>query len=317
MNAALTRPAVRSQMITAAEVITVEWGTATDRGLIRAVNEDSLLASPPVFLVADGMGGYQSGDTASAIVVEEFATAPGIERVTPEWVMRSFDRADLRIRSGAGGGTTVAGIAVVQQDSTPYWLVFNIGDSRVYRCIAGRLTQVSVDHSVVQELVDEGKVAAESARFHPERHIITRAVGSPEPPHPDFWLLPAEVGERLLLCSDGLSNEVDAGDIAKIVTGSGTPQEIADALVAQAISAGGRDNVTTIVVDVVGVGDDVLGEVGVAGTEVGAVDEATRPRIRTVPTSPAPTSPGPRSSGPTSPGPTDSGPTTPGVIEPI
>jgi protein phosphatase len=273
-------------VITASEVITVEWGTATDRGLIRAVNEDSLLATPPVFLVADGMGGYQSGDTASAIVVEEFAIAPGVERVTPEWVMHSFDRADSRIRSGAGGGTTVAGIAVVQQDSTPYWLVFNIGDSRVYRCIAGLFTQVSVDHSVVQELVDEGKIAAEAARFHPERHIITRAVGSAEPPHPDFWLLPAEVGERLLLCSDGLTSEVDAADIAKIVMGSGTPQEAADALVAQAISAGGRDNVTTIVVDVVGVGEDAIGEAAVAGTEAGAVDEATRPRIRAVPATP-------------------------------
>ena len=273
-------------MITVSEVITVEWGTATDRGLIRAVNEDSLLATPPVFLVADGMGGYQSGDTASAIVVEEFAIAPGVERVTPEWVMHSFDRADSRIRSGAGGGTTVAGIAVVQQDSTPYWLVFNIGDSRVYRCIAGLFTQVSVDHSVVQELVDEGKIAAEAARFHPERHIITRAVGSAEPPHPDFWLLPAEVGERLLLCSDGLTSEVDAADIAKIVMGSGTPQETADALVAQALSAGGRDNVTTIVVDVVGVGEDAIGEAAVAGTEAGAVDEATRPRIRAVPATP-------------------------------
>jgi serine/threonine protein phosphatase PrpC len=264
----------------------MEWGTATDRGLIRTVNEDSLLASPPVFLVADGMGGYRAGDTASAIVVEEFAIAPGIERVTPEWVLHSFDRADSRIRSGAGGGTTVAGVAVVQQDSTPYWLVFNIGDSRVYRCITGRLTQVSVDHSVVQELVDEGKIAAESARFHPERHIITRAVGSPEPPHPDFWLLPAEVGERLLLCSDGLTSEVDADDIAKILMGSGTPQEVADALVAQAISAGGRDNVTTIVVDVLAVGQDVLGERVGAGEESGVVDEATRPRIRTVQVSP-------------------------------
>jgi serine/threonine protein phosphatase PrpC len=265
-------------------VIDVEWGTATDCGLIRTVNEDSLLASPPVFLVADGMGGYQAGDTASAIVVEEFTIAPGIERVTPEWVMHSFDRADSRIRYGAGGGTTVAGIAVVQQDSNPYWLVFNIGDSRVYRCVQGRLTQVSVDHSVVQELVDEGKIAAESARFHPERHVITRAVGSSEPPHPDFWLLPAEVGERLLLCSDGLSSEVDEDDIAQTLAGFGTPHEIANALVAQAISAGGRDNVTAIVVDVIAVGKDVLGEhiVTVDGVDPGVVDDATRPRIRTV-----------------------------------
>lgn len=118
-------------------MITLAWGAATDRGLVRAANEDSMLADPPVFLVADGMGGYRSGDTASAIVVEEFITTAGIERVTLEWVMNSFERADSRIRFGAGGGTTVAGMVVVQQDSNPYWLIFNIGDSRVYRCSGG------------------------------------------------------------------------------------------------------------------------------------------------------------------------------------
>lgn len=263
--------------------MTVAWGSATDRGLVRAVNEDSLLAAPPVFLVADGMGGYRSGDTASAIVVEEFRTDADIERVTPEWVMQSFERADTRIRFGAGGGTTVTGMAVVQQDSNPYWLFFNIGDSRVYRCAEGALTQVSVDHSVVQELVDSGRIEPEAARFHPERHIITRAVGTQESPHPDFWLIPAEAGERLLVCSDGLSGELDALAIATVVTGPGTPQEIADELVAQALAAGGRDNVTVVVVDVLAVGADTQGELVVSGLGPGPDSrdsDSTRPRGR-------------------------------------
>ncbi len=240
--------------------MTLGWGSATDCGLVRALNEDSLLASPPVFLVADGMGGYRSGGTASAIVVEEFTTAAEIQRVTPEWVVQCFEIADSRIRFGEGGGTTVAGMVVVQQDSNPYWLFFNIGDSRVYRCVGGMLSQLSVDHSVVQELVEQGRIAPEEARLHPERHIITRAVGTQEAPHPDFWLIPAEAGERLLVCSDGLTGELDVVDIADILTGLGTAQEIAEALVAGALSAGGRDNVTAVVVDVLAVGADVDGE---------------------------------------------------------
>ena len=262
-------------------MITMEWGAATDRGLVRSINEDSLLAAPPVFLVADGMGGYQAGATASAIVVEEFTIPAEVARVTAEWVIQSFERADSRIRFGAGGGTTVAGMVVVQQDSNPYWLFFNIGDSRVYRCADGVLAQVSVDHSVVQELVDDGRIEPEAARFHPERHIITRAVGADEKPHPDFWLIPAEAGERLLLCSDGLSSELDAGTIAAIVTGPGTPQEIANSLIAQALSAGGRDNVTTVVVDVLTVGTDVRDELVLSSdqpTSIDPDDESTRPR---------------------------------------
>ena len=261
-------------------MMSLAWGAATDRGLVRAINEDSLVANPPVFLVADGMGGYRSGDRASAIVAEEFTTGNNIERVTQEWVMQAFTRADTRIRADTDGGTTVVGMAVVQQDSRPYWLIFNIGDSRLYRCSGGVLSQVSVDHSVVQELVDEGRLEAAQARFHPERHIITRAVGSAEKPRPDYWLVPAEAGERLLLCSDGLSGELDSAAIAAIVNRSAAPQEIADALVELALSAGGKDNVTAVVVDVLAVGDDIPGgstSAG-AGPDLLMPDESTRPR---------------------------------------
>lgn len=228
----------------------VTWGAATDPGRSRKVNEDAFRATLPIFLVADGMGGHAQGGTASAIVVEEFAAPQGAVSVTPEWVMDAFDRAQSRITRSAAGGTTVAGIAAVQQNGTPYWLVFNIGDSRVYHCVDGVVTQISVDHSVVQELIDLGEVSVEKARFHPQRHVITRAVGAPEGPRADFWLLPGERGDRLMICSDGVTSEIGAEEIAALMSPDEGPQQVAEALVQSALSAGGRDNVTVVVVDV-------------------------------------------------------------------
>lgn len=229
----------------------VQWGSATDLGRVRTVNEDSWLAEPPVFLVADGMGGHAAGAMASAIVVQEFVAPVGATAVTAEWVMDSFLRSHDRITDAGAGGTTVAGFAAVEQNGTPYWLIFNIGDSRIYRCSQGGVEQISVDHSVVQELVESGEVASDRARFHPQRHIITRAVGAPEGPQPDFWLLPVTAGDRLMICSDGVTSELDADQIADLTSAAqGTPQQIADSLVSLACQAGGRDNVTVVVVDV-------------------------------------------------------------------
>lgn len=251
----------------------VTWGARTDRGRVRALNEDAYLTQPPIFLVADGMGGYQSGETASAAVVEQFSAALPPE-VTPEWVTDRLTKANLRIRDGAGGGTTAAGAALVDRDGQPYWLVFNIGDSRVYRWNGQELRQISVDHSVVQELVDAGQLAPDRARFHPERHIVTRAVGTPGTPQPDFWLLPREPGDRLLLCSDGVSSELDDTDIAGALAGSGSAQDAAEALTALALSAGGRDNITCVVVDAV----PSAGEDPVSAADVD--HDETRPRPR-------------------------------------
>lgn len=258
---------------------TLDWGTATDRGHSRAVNEDALLALPPVFLVADGMGGHRAGDVASAIVVDEFAGPPDAQVVTSDWIVEAFDRADGRIRSGRGGGTTVAGVALVRQRSRSYWLVFNIGDSRVYRFSDGTLTQVSVDHSVVQEMFDEGQITAGELRGHPDRHVITRAVGLSDQVRPDFWLLPVDAGERLMICSDGLTTEIDEHDIATVLTQFPNAQAAADALVQLALQRGGRDNVTTVVVDVITV-DTPAGKHGHLDGVDGAdgIDDATAPR---------------------------------------
>lgn len=232
-------------------MLKLAWGASSDVGLHRAVNEDAVLSAPPIFLVADGMGGYAAGDVASATVVDEFTAAVGCETVTAEWVTGCLARSNQRVVDGAGGGTTVAGAAVIQQGGRPYWLVFNIGDSRVYHRVGNDVQQVTVDHSVVQEMVDSGALAAERARTHPRRHIITRAVGSSDQARADLWLLPIETGERLMMCSDGVTSELDDRDIRSIVAKMSAPQETADALVRAALTAGGRDNTSAVIVDVI------------------------------------------------------------------
>ena len=155
----------------------------------------------------------------------------------------------------------------------PYWLVFNIGDSRAYLHTGHELRQISVDHSVVQELVDAGQLTQDRARFHPERHIVTRAVGTPATPQPDFWLVPREPGDRMLLCSDGITSELGDDDIAAALGRPDPAQRVAENLTALALRAGGRDNITCIVVDALPLGD----RVGAAPDED---RDETRPRHR-------------------------------------
>ncbi|MBO0899996.1 serine/threonine-protein phosphatase [Cellulomonas sp. zg-ZUI222] len=230
------------------------WGSATDRGRVREVNEDALLAYPPVFLVADGMGGHDAGDLASRIAVEEFAQLAGQPSASSDDVHACFARTSTRIRTeftrGRQGGTTVSGVAVTEHDGGWYWLVFNVGDSRVYRWSDAALTQVSVDHSVVQELLDSGDLSPDAARRHPERHVLTRALGTGEPPEPDYWLLPAGADDRLLVCTDGLTRELADHEIGRVLASVDDPQEAAAMLVQEALERGGRDNVSAVVVDV-------------------------------------------------------------------
>ena len=230
------------------------WGSATDRGSVREVNEDALLTFPPVFLVADGMGGYDAGDLASRIAVEEFAALAGAVGVGVDQVHACFTRACARMRDeftgGRQGGTTVAGAALVEVDREPYWLVFNVGDSRVYRFSECGLEQVSVDHSVAQEMVEAGVIAPEQVVTHPDRHVLTRALGTGEPPEPDYWLLPAGGGDRLLVCTDGLVREVSYDELARALAADDGPQVVADRLVTTAVARGGRDNISVVVVDV-------------------------------------------------------------------
>lgn len=240
------------------------WGSATDRGLVRDVNEDALLAYPPVFLVADGMGGHDAGDLASRIAVEEFAQLAGQAAASADEVHACFVRTAVRIRSeftgGRQGGTTVAGVAVTEHDGGSYWLVFNVGDSRVYRWDGEGLEQVSVDHSVVQELIDLGEIDVTEAETHPERHVLTRALGTGDAPEPDYWLLPAGLQDRLLICTDGLTRELGEAALQEVLVSTSDPQDAAALLVRLALEHGARDNVSAVVVDVAtaaGAHDDV------------------------------------------------------------
>lgn len=228
------------------------WGAASHVGCRRKLNEDSYLAQSPIFIVADGMGGHQRGEVASAIAVREFATLSHFMTLEPQQVDSCFDKAAQVMRSALPngvGGTTVCGVAIVLQEGAAYWLVFNLGDSRAYHLnAAGQLTQISVDHSVVQELVDAGELTAPEARTHADRHVITRALETLTAPEPDYWLLPITQGDQILLCSDGLTNELPDEVLGEIWCSSTNPQQVADNLVQAANNAGGRDNITVVVV---------------------------------------------------------------------
>jgi protein phosphatase len=152
--------------------------------------------------------------------------------------------------SELGVGTTVTGAALVLQDGDPFFAVFNIGDSRVYAFEGGALRQVTVDHSVVQELVDSGALTPEQAEHHPDSNVITRAIGFAATPLPDYWMLPARQGLRLLICSDGLTKEVSEPRLRLHLAAGLRPVDTAGALIDAALAAGGRDNITAIVVDV-------------------------------------------------------------------
>jgi protein phosphatase len=250
--------------------VELRYGAATDVGLVRQVNEDSHLADPPVFVVADGMGGHDGGDIASRIVAEEFARLADVGydarrgRHVIDSTLRQCQRrlqqyGDTHRGSDGGrwhGGTTAVVALLVVEDGEPRWLLANLGDSRIYRFSHGELFRVSVDHSVVQELVDAGRITEAEARVHPERHIVTRALGGPERPRPDYFAFPLPEAERILLCSDGVTGMVPDDDLARLVGGFPDPRDAAEQVVAAALAAGGVDNATAVVVDVMGLVSD-------------------------------------------------------------
>ncbi|MHA7287395.1 PP2C family protein-serine/threonine phosphatase [Arthrobacter sp. MDT3-44] len=231
------------------------YGFATDRGLRRELNEDSLIAAEPVFAVADGMGGHAAGEVASGICVRTLGSSPILGHHLPEFsaadLEELIDDADQEIRRQAGGlaGTTLSGVVLVQEEGVPCWLFFNVGDSRTYRLSRDRFGQISVDHSEVQELVDTGSISMEESRTHPRRHVVTRALGTGDDSEADFWLMPVEDGDRILVCSDGLSGEVSDDAIYDVLSTVADPQQACEELVEATLRSGARDNVTLIIVD--------------------------------------------------------------------
>jgi PPM family protein phosphatase len=206
------------------------------------------------------MGGHACGDVASALTISVFAALGEQQQLEPRDVAVAIDRANDAIFAEAslhpekaGMGTTVSGVAMVDQAGSPHWLVFNVGDSRVYRIADGLLTQLTVDHSEVAELVASGRVSHGAARTHPLRNVITRSLGTGPTPILDTWLVPVSYGDLFLVCSDGLTSELDDDEIARVITNTEGIGAAASALVEAAVSAGGRDNVTVVLAGV----DDV------------------------------------------------------------
>lgn len=244
--------------------LTVRAFAASDRGSVRKVNEDSLFARFPVYAVADGMGGHQFGDRASQTVVARFSDLfPSERRTRPELVLDAIGSANDAVLGlvdemhapGTVAGTTVTGVALVEtgNENVPHWMVFNVGDSRVYGWDGRALRQLTTDHSAVQELVNHGLITPSQAAVHPERNVITRAVGTHASVEADYWLIPVGGHQVFLVCSDGLSKElVDeqlAGFLSRLGPGAADVAGVGRDLVAAALASGGRDNVTVVVLE--------------------------------------------------------------------
>jgi PPM family protein phosphatase len=244
-------------------MLAVRCGCATDVGRLRSENQDSMYAGDGLYLVADGMGGQPAGDVASKLAIAELSSltehaptaepdAAGPAGLSVPALQAGIRRANDRLLAEGhqdparhGMGTTLTGLALVDDGR---WAVLNIGDSRVYRYAAGQLAQLTVDHSAVQQLVDAGLLDARAALRHPRRNVVTRSLGTLPPPVPDIALRDPVPGERFVVCSDGLTNELSDTEIGLLLADFDDPQQAADQLVERAVRAGGRDNVTVIVV---------------------------------------------------------------------
>ena len=201
------------------------------------------------------MGGHSAGEIASAAAVRRLAELGGTRAVSDHDLEGALVDAvdDIELNAGEtelGAGTTVTGVVFGSAAAQPSWRVFNIGDSRVYELLDGRLSQVTVDHSVVQHLLDTGAITEEEAEHHPHANVITRAVGFNEPPSPDFSSIPMVPGQRLLICSDGLTKELTDAGVEHYLGGAGDVDEAARLLVQSALDNSGRDNVTVVVIEV-------------------------------------------------------------------
>lgn len=232
----------------------IRYGCRTDIGQVREHNEDSLLAESPLFVVADGMGGHAAGEVASEIAIESMRDhapryadcdklAKAVEKANEEII-----KAALEGKGKEGMGTTMTA-AVIEGDRL---CIAQVGDSRAYLLHNGLLQQITRDHSLMADLIEQGQITPAEARVHPNRSLITRALGNDPEMFADTYEIDIEEGDRLLLCSDGLSgmltDEIIEGWMNKIKD----PQECANKLIEQANSYGGNDNITVIVADING-----------------------------------------------------------------
>ncbi len=231
----------------------LSWAARTDVGLVRGHNEDSFLARNPLFGVCDGMGGHAAGEVASSIAVRTIASnapATADDALLGAAVEAANEAVILGAANGEGkpGMGCTASCCVIEGTKMA---VAHVGDSRIYLLHAGTLVRITHDHSYVEELVDAGEITADEARVHPSRSIITRALGSDPDMYADHFQLDVERGDRIIICSDGLSSMVPDSTMEALAVSSATPIDCTDHLVAEALAAGGHDNVSVITVDVV------------------------------------------------------------------
>ncbi len=269
----------------------LRFGSASDTGMVRTINQDSSLVADPLFAVADGMGGHAAGEVASQVAVEALRlnaepTAEGLVHAIRVANRAVWDKAAAEPEM-RGMGTTMCAVVLVPAgpDDTADGdtvVVANVGDSRVYLFHDGELEQITEDHSLVEDLVREGRLTHEEAKTHPQRNVVTRVLGIDEDVEVDSWQIVPYVGDRLLLCSDGLFNEVEEGPIAGVLRRLADPDDAAAELVRMANEGGGRDNITVVVVDVV---DD-------GGRAEAASEALGSKRATTLSSSPLPAGPG-------------------------
>lgn len=232
----------------------ISFGSRTDIGYVRDHNEDSLIIIPPLFAVADGMGGHEAGEIASEITVNTLAElAPS--HLDAEGLTAAVEAANYNVmkapRQGIGRdgmGTTLTA-AMLEGERL---LIAQVGDSRAYLLHKGHLQQITRDHSLMADFIEAGQITPEEARVHPNRSVITRAIGSDIHMRPDIYELNVDAGDRILLCSDGLSSMISNNAIESIMRRQSDAQHCAEELVTAALENGGADNVTVVVADVPG-----------------------------------------------------------------
>ena len=237
----------------------LRWASRSDTGRVRVQNEDSIHADGDVFVVADGMGGHLAGEVASAMAVSTIVErCPGGVASLDEFgeAIREANRRVIGESTAdpnrEGMGTTVVAVARMTGPENHKLALANVGDSRAYLFDSGGLRQLSKDHSLVQELVDDGVISPDDARHHPRRNIVTRALGIDPTIDVDLWEISLPSGGRILLCSDGLVDEVEESSIAEILADESDPEIAANRLIQLANDHGGRDNVSLVLLQRVG-----------------------------------------------------------------
>jgi protein phosphatase len=258
--------------------VNVTVGASTDVGRTREGNEDGYLAKEPLFAVADGMGGHRAGEVASNLALETLAeVAPDEDAHSLADRVRAANRVVHQHASEdaelEGMGTTLTALWLDGDEA----LLAHVGDSRAYLCRDGELSMITEDHTLVQRMVREGKLTRDEADHHPQRSILTRALGVDAEVDVDDFTVELRPGDRILLCTDGLTSMIGEDRIAEILADNPDPQAAADALIVAANEAGGQDNITAVVLDLSGDGD-AAGQPAAtvpaaAPTEVRAPDE--------------------------------------------